>query len=259
MALEQVKTQELEERPIALAMSDGAAPAATVPVRAVGVCKSIDERPILKGIDLELGRGRFVALLGANGAGKSTLLKLLSTLTTPTSGRLELFGMEARGSAAVRVRAKIGLIGHQSMLYHDLSARENLEFFGALYGVADARGRAMELLGALGLAKRANDAVKAFSRGMMQRVSIARALMHDPELLLADEPFAGLDAPSAAMLEGVLRTLHGSGKTIVLANHDIGQSLRLAERAVVLKAGRKVIDGPTSELDERLVLGEMSP
>ncbi len=229
-----------------------------MPVRANGLCKSIDERPILKGIDLEVGRGRFIALLGANGAGKSTLLKLLATLTTPTSGRLELFGMEARGTAAVKVRAKIGLIGHQTMLYHDLSARENLEFFGALYGVADVRKRAMHLLEAMGLATRASDAVKAFSRGMMQRVAIARALMHDPELLLADEPFAGLDAPSTAVLEKVLRDLHAAGKTIVLANHDIGQSLRLAERAVVLRGGKKVIDAGSSELDERRVLQEMS-
>ena len=232
--------------------------AAAMPVRASGLCKSIDERPILKGIDLEVGRGRFIALLGANGAGKSTLLKLLATLTTPTSGRLELFGMEARGTAAVKVRAKIGLIGHQTMLYHDLSARENLEFFGALYGVADVRKRAMHLLEAMGLATRASDAVKAFSRGMMQRVAIARALMHDPDLLLADEPFAGLDAPSAAVLEKVLRDLHAAGKTIVLANHDIGQSLRLAERAVVLRGGKKVIDAGSSELDERRVLQEMS-
>jgi len=231
---------------------------AAMPVRANGLCKSIDERPILKGIDLEVGRGRFIALLGANGAGKSTLLKLLATLTTPTSGRLELFGMEARGTAAVKVRAKIGLIGHQTMLYHDLSARENLEFFGALYGVADVRKRAMHLLEAMGLATRASDAVKAFSRGMMQRVAIARALMHDPELLLADEPFAGLDAPSTAVLEKVLRDLHAAGKTIVLANHDIGQSLRLAERAVVLRGGKKVIDAGSSELDERRVLQEMS-
>ena len=240
---------------------DSTAPAPAVPVRARGLCKTIDDRPILKSLDLEFGHGRFVTLLGANGAGKSTLLKLLSTLTTPTGGQLEMFGLAMHsggGAVAAKVRAQIGLIGHQTMLYHDLSACENLEFFGTLYGLKQARQRALELLDVMGLSARANDPVKAFSRGMQQRVAIARALMHNPELLLADEPFAGLDAPSAAMLEKVLRDLHRAGKTIVLANHDIGQSLRLADRAVVLRGGRKVIDAATSELSEPQVLAEMS-
>lgn len=237
---------------------DAVAPSisATLAVKASGVGKSIDQRAILHGIELAIARGEFVALLGANGAGKSTLLKMLSTLTTPTSGTLELLGI-ATSHAAAKVRAKIGLIGHQSMLYHDLSARENLEFFGKLYGVAAPRARARELLGTLGLAERAGDPVKAFSRGMAQRVSIARALMHDPDLLLADEPFAGLDAPSTAMLERVLTALHASGKTIVLANHDIAQSLRLSQRAIVLRRGEKVIDAPACELDVPRVLAAM--
>ena len=244
--------------PPALRHSDPA-PRGAMPVRAVGLCKAIDERPILRGIDLEISAGSFVALLGANGAGKSTLLKILSTLGAPTGGTLELFGetMKTSGVGAAKIRARIGLIGHQSMLYHDLSARENLEFFGKLYGVNRPRERAMTLLTALGLAERAGDAVKAFSRGMAQRVSIARALMHDPELLLADEPFAGLDAPSTAILERVLTSLHESGKTIILANHDIGQSLRLSQRAVVIRKGQKVIDAASTALDAKTVLATM--
>lgn len=225
-------------------------------VEAQGLCKSIDERPVLHEITFGIAPGRYVALLGANGAGKSTLLKILSTLTGPTSGQLKLFGQPLTRDLA-SVRARIGLIGHQSMLYHDLSALENLEFFGRLYGVKNVAQRAMHLLETLGLAHRAHDCVKTFSRGMTQRVAIARALMHNPDLLLADEPFAGLDAPSVAAVEEVLAALHGAGKTIILANHDIGQSLRLAEQAIVLRRGRKVIAAPTRALDAADVLGEM--
>ena len=242
------------------AATGGAEAVRAVPVRAAGLGKSIEERAILRGIGLEIKSGEFVALLGANGAGKSTLLKILATLMPATEGTLELFGINAHGGGgggAAKVRAKIGLIGHQTMLYHDLSARENLEFFGRLYGVQNVTARAKELLTKLGLANRAGDAVKGFSRGMAQRVGIARALMHDPELLLADEPFAGLDAPSSAMLERVLADLHGTGKTIVLTNHDIGQSLKLAQRVVVLKRGAKVIDTPVGGVDSAAVLATM--
>ncbi len=230
-------------------------------VKAVRLGKSIDERPILTDLNLNLGQGRFLALLGANGAGKSTLLKILSTLLPASSGALHLFGHDLTkahsGHAVNEVRARIGLIGHPSMLYHDLSARENLVFFGRLYAVKDPFPRADHLLAAVGLSARAHDPVKAFSRGMIQRVAIARALMHNPDLLLADEPFAGLDAPSTQMLERVLTDLHAAGKTIILANHDIGQSLRLAEHAIVLRQGRKVIDQPTFQLDTATVLREM--
>ena len=143
------------------------------------------------------------------------------------------------------------------MLYHDLSAIENLEFFARLYGVNEPRRRAMHLLEQLGLKERASDAVKSFSRGMAQRVAIARALLHDPELLLADEPFAGLDAPSTDLLEKTLASLHSAGKTILLANHDLRQSLSLAERVVVLARGRKVLDAPAQTLDAAGILSHM--
>ena len=172
----------------ALAVKSQSVPAAAVvAVAAKDLSKSIDERPILHRLNLQILPGEFVALLGANGAGKSTLLKVLATLTPQTAGELLLFGQSATREM-IRVRGRIGLIGHQSMLYRDLSAWENLEFFGKLYGVKDPGRRADELLAALSLADRAQDAVKTFSRGMTQRVAIARALMHNPDLLLADEP-----------------------------------------------------------------------
>ena len=238
-----------------------AAATAAAHVRVAGLGVTIEDRAILRHVELTIPAGQFIALLGANGAGKSTLLKVLSTLLPSSSGTLELFGMNLKssGGSGVAIRRRIGLIGHQSMLYHDLSALENLEFFGRLYGVKNARGRALELLSQLGLAARAKDPVKGFSRGMAQRVSIARALLHDPELLLADEPFAGLDAPSTALLERTLMTLHAAGKTIILANHDIRQSLALAQRAIVLARGQKVLDAEASSLDLEMVLAHMQP
>jgi heme exporter protein A len=230
---------------------------APLPVRAVKLGKAIESRHILREINLEIPQGQFIALLGANGAGKSTLLKILSTLTAPTSGTLELFGHPA-ATSAVKIRRQLGLIGHQTMLYHDLSALENLTFFAKLYGVANPRQRGKDLLNQLGLGHRANDAVKTFSRGMAQRVAIARALLHEPQLLLADEPFAGLDAPSTALLESLLTQLHQQGKTIILANHDIAQSLRLSQRAIVLAGGRKVIDAAAASLEPAAILAHMN-
>jgi ABC-type multidrug transport system ATPase subunit len=230
-------------------------------VRTIDLVKSIDERPVLRGISLAIAAGEYVAVLGANGAGKSTLLRVLATLTPPTGGRVELFG-QATEVGGAGLRARIGLIAHQSMLYRDLSAIDNLVFFARLYGLgaAAARDRAGEMLATVGLAHRAADPVKAFSRGMVQRLAIARALLHDPDLLLADEPFAGLDAPSTASLEDLLARLNGDGrKTVVLVNHDVDQSLRLASRAVVLRGGRVALDESTCRLYPREVLSEVSP
>jgi heme exporter protein A len=155
------------------------------------------------------------------------------------------------------LRAKIGLIAHTSMLYRDLSAKENLLFFAKLYEVKEPEDRVVRMLRMVGLTDRANDPVKNFSRGMTQRASIARALLHDPELILADEPFAGLDAPSTTALEGLLSRLNAVGKTIVLVNHDIEQTLRLAERAIVLRQGKIALDQPTHRLYAREVLSEV--
>jgi heme exporter protein A len=143
------------------------------------------------------------------------------------------------------------------MLYRDLSAAENLAFFAKLYAVADPAGRARQMLDMIGLRERANDPVKNFSRGMVQRVAIARALLHDPALLLADEPFDGLDAPSIESLEKLLAQLNEAGKTIVMVNHDIEQSLSIADHAIVLRGGRIALDQPTHRLYPREVLSEV--
>jgi heme exporter protein A len=226
-------------------------------VRTVGLCLRLDDRPILNDVNLNVPTGQTVALLGANGAGKSTLLKVLATFMPPSSGTLELFGSKI-GANAGAIRSQIGIISHQPMLYRDLSAMENLIFFGRLYDVADARSRATEMLALVGLSNRADDAVKTLSRGMIQRVSIARALMHDPDLLLADEPFDGLDVPSANALEAFLARLQAQGKTVVIANHDIAQSLRLADSVFVLHRGRRVLEAQAGEIQVADVVKEMT-
>lgn len=227
-------------------------------VAAAELCLSIDETPILQDVSFEIPRGASVALLGANGAGKSSLLRVFATLTPPSGGRLELFGQAVRDHAAA-VRARTGVIAHQPMLYRDLTVRENLEFFARLYGVAAPARRAVEMLELVGLAHRADQAVKALSRGMTHRVAIARSLVHGPDLLLADEPFDGLDVPSVGALQTVLTHLHEEGGTLIVANHDIAQSLALADRVVVLRCGRVVVDAPAGGLTAADVLAEVAP
>lgn len=226
-------------------------------IRARGLGKEIDDRRILHNLNFEIPCGSYVAILGANGAGKSTLLKILATLLPASSGQLELFGTCVRKDT-IQLRSNIGLIGHNSMLYRDLSARENLIFFAKLYDLADPRQRVDELLHYVGLHRRADDPVKTFSRGMLQRIAIARALVHDPDLLLADEPFTGLDAPSCKLLQDLLSHQHADGKTIILVNHDIRQSLELAERIIVLRKGKIIIDEPSANLEVKTILGEIA-
>lgn len=226
-------------------------------VQARGLTRRIDDRAILDGIDLDIGQGSYVVLLGANGAGKSTLMNVLSTLSPFTDGELHLFGRRVVRSDP-SVRRRLGMIGHQPMLYRELSARENLVFFGRLYGVARPAERADALLAEVALSDRAGDAAGTFSRGMVQRLAIARALMHDPDLLFADEPFAGLDLPSVQRVEQALTRLHAAGRTIVLANHDIDQSLRIGQRVVVLRRGRIAFDRPSHAVDATAVAGEVA-
>jgi ABC-type multidrug transport system ATPase subunit len=225
-------------------------------VIAQGLCRHIDNRAILHDLNFQITSGCYLALLGANGAGKSTLLSMLATLTVPTSGQLMLFGKDV-GRSNPAIRSHIGMIGHQAMLYRDLTALENLVFFGKLYNVKQPHDRAEMLLDQVALLHRADDPARTFSRGMVQRLAIARALMHDPQLLLADEPFSGLDMASSAMLENLLADLHANGKTIILVNHDITQSLHLAQRAIALRQGRIVLDEPTSVLDLQTVIEEI--
>lgn len=226
-------------------------------IRAQALCCQMNNRMILHDLNFDISAGSYIALLGPNGAGKSTLLHILATLTSSTSGKLYLFD-QAVGRGNPALRARIGMIGHQPMLYRDLTALENLVFFGKLYRVSRPVQRAEQLLQMVALSNRAYDPAKTFSRGMVQRLAIARALMHDPQLLLADEPFSGLDWASSLMLEKLLAQLHASGKTIVLTHHEIGRSLSLAQRAIVLRGGRIVLDQLTSNTSVQAVVSEMT-
>jgi heme exporter protein A len=208
-------------------------------LRASGLGKRFGRSAALEGIDLTLPAGASLAVLGPNGAGKSTLLRLIAGLARPTAGSLSVAGSPAHLPAA---RGRVGFIGHASLLYPYLSARENLLFAARLHRVPDPATRVEGWLERAGLARVADLPVSHFSRGMSQRLSIARGLVHDPVLLLLDEPFAGLDAGASTRLAEQLASLHAAGRTLVLVTHDLKRAAELCERAIVLAGGRVAFD-----------------
>ncbi len=215
-----------------------------------GLVKAYDILPVLRKLDLGVPRGQFVALLGPNGSGKSTLLRLLTGLSRPTAGSIHVGGWELPKEARA-VRAQIGLVSHKPLLYEELSARANLRFFARLYNLppAETEARIDGLLAQVGLARRADDLARTFSRGMQQRLSIARALLHNPDILLFDEPYTGLDQDASAALDELLRTAHADGHTIIMSAHDLGRAAILASRVVILSRGVISYDAPAAGLD----------
>ncbi len=200
----------------------------------------------VRSIDLQVRRGEFVALFGRNGAGKTTFLKIAATLMRPTKGALSIEGFDI-GKQPEAARRRIGFLSHNTFVYRDLSALDNLKFFCRLYGVEDSDERLLGLLDRVGLRKRAADPVRAFSRGLQQRVGIARALLHDPSLILLDEPYTGLDANAADTLNSLLDAAVAAGKTVILTTHDVNQGLRGASRAVIVDRGTVVHDSKASD------------
>jgi heme exporter protein A len=193
-------------------------------------------------VSLTLEAGRTLVVFGPNGAGKSTLLRMLATLLRPTSGTVRVLG-EPLPDQAWAVRGRVGLLGHDPLLYRQLSARENLRYHARLHGVAETR--VAELLDAIGLARRADEPVALLSRGMVQRVAVARAVLHDPELLLLDEPRANLDPAATELLEPLLR---GDNRTRVITSHDPAGGLAEADVALGLRAGRAALVAPAAEI-----------
>jgi heme exporter protein A len=197
----------------------------------------------LRGVTFALGEGEVLAVFGPNGAGKSTLLKILAGLLRPDRGHVRIHGQPLlRGDAAQRRR--LGLISHASLCYDGLTAAENLEFYARLYGLPDPRRTARGALAGVGLEQRADAPAWTMSRGMLQRLAIARALLHDPEIVLLDEPFTGLDQRAAASLKGQLERLRAERRTVVLVTHNLDEGLELATHVAIQVAGRLVVCEP---------------
>jgi heme exporter protein A len=207
-------------------------------LQAKDLVRAFGARRAVNGVSLTLQAGDCLALFGPNGAGKTTLLRMLGGLLRPTSGSAAIDGIPLPGDEAVRGR--VGLVSHQTMLYDALTARENVEFAARMYGVDSPRAAASEVLDQLGAASFADVRVQSLSRGMQQRVSVARAIVHRPSVLLADEPFTGLDTAGAAALTGMLSSLRESGATVVIVTHNLDEALALCTSAAIMREGRFV-------------------
>ena len=210
------------------------APAA---VEASGLVVRYGRRAVLDGVDVQVAGGACLAIFGPNGAGKTTLLRVLAGLKRPSAGHVTIAG---RDVAARETRALTGIISHRVMLYPALTALENVVFSARLHGVPQPEEAAREALARLGVADRAATPVRALSRGLTQRVAIARAIVHGPRLLLADEPYTGLDASGAAALTSVLEGLVSAGSALVLVTHQVGEGLALAHHVAILRGGRVI-------------------
>ena len=221
-------------------------PATAIELR--GLTRRFGERVALRDIDLSVPVGASVAVLGRNGAGKSTLLRILATLLAPHAGELRILGepLPRRGFA---VRGRIGYLGHDPLLYRDLTARENLEYHARLHRVRPER--IDELLASVHMTRRAQEPVRSLSQGMVQRVAVCRAVLHDPELVLLDEPRANLDPGAAELVEPLIG--RPSGRTRVMTSHDPAAALAEAHAVLGLSDGKAVFTGRPEDLDpERL-------
>ena len=198
----------------------------------------------LRGVDLRVERGEMVCLLGPNGSGKSTLLRILAGITRPTTGEVRILGSSSRKDEAVR--RSLGFLSHQTFIYHELTGMENLKFAAAMYGVDGEEARLMEALSAVGLAHVADEGARTYSSGMLKRLALARATLHDPRIILLDEPYGALDVEAIDWLERFIRDLRSDGRTILMSTHEADRALDLSDRAVGLRAGRVVYDGPAS-------------
>jgi heme exporter protein A len=203
--------------------------------------KTFGHRVVLRGVNLTVNEGDFLVLLGANGAGKSTLMSIVATLSKPTAGAVFIGGYNL-AQAGDELRRFIGLVSHKPLLYDDLTAAENLRFYARMYDLPDATARIETLLRQVGLWGRQNDPVRAYSRGMQQRLAIARAVLHNPPILLLDEPDTGLDHRTAARLGELLGAVGAERRTIVMTTHNLERGLSLGNRVVILAQGKIVYD-----------------
>lgn len=230
-------------------MNPPASPAAAPPIspRIVlrRLSKYFDRFTALERVEVTIEPGEFVVVLGRNGAGKTTLLNLLALLQQPSDGEL-LYDGRPVAELEPRFRRRLGFVGHESFLYDDLTVEENLHFYARLYGIASPEERVAEVLAEMALAHRTASLARHLSRGLKQRLALARAWLHRPDLLLLDEPATGLDAPTRERMHAWLAGCHRQGRTVILSSHDLRESLQPATRVLLLEDGRLVFDGPNS-------------
>ena len=217
-------------------------------IRLNKLVKNYGLQPVLRGVDLHVEQGEFLTLLGPNGAGKTTLLRIVATLGRPTAGEIQVGGWPLPASAD-KVRPHLGLISHLPLLYAELTADENLRFFARMYRLPNPNGRITEVLREVGLAARRDDPVGEFSRGMQQRLAIARAILHQPDILLLDEPYTGLDQGAAAMLDGLLHSVATAGRTVVMTTHNLARGFANCDRVAILFQGKIAFQAGREELD----------
>ncbi len=232
-------------------------PSAAPPASATGAPWVLEARGLVRdygavravaGVDLSLREGEFLTIFGPNGAGKSSLLGMLGGGIRPTAGEVRIRG-EPVDHARTGWQHRVGVLSHRGFLYAHLTAEENLRFYGGLYGLPDVAVRAAERLEAVGLAARARTLVRELSHGMRQRLALARALLHDPDVVLLDEPYTGLDPSAAAVLRGVLAGLRDGRRTVVMVTHNLHQGLELATRVAIQVAGRFAWEGAREEVE----------
>ncbi|MBW3660967.1 MAG: heme ABC exporter ATP-binding protein CcmA [Gemmatimonadetes bacterium] len=214
-----------------------------------GLTRYYGSNPALDDVSLALEAGEFLVVLGPNGAGKTTLVKTIARLVRPSGGRIRLDGEDWLSAPSER-QSQVGMLSHATYLYDGLSAIENLVFYGRLYGLEDPESRGREALAVVGLEGMADERAGTMSRGQVQRLSIARAILHGPRLLLLDEPYAGLDPHAAGRLSGILERLSREGRTILLTTHDLDRAPTAASRYLVLVDGRVRAAGARAELPE---------
>lgn len=217
--------------------------------------KTYGFNPVLRKLDMDVAAGQFVALLGPNGSGKSTLLRILAALARPTSGMVKIGGWQLPDEAFA-VRRQLGIVSHLPLLYDTLSAEENLRFFAQLYDLPPEQTDELihSVLSQVGLAKRAKDLVRTFSRGMLQRLTIARAILHDPAIVLFDEPYTGLDQEASAILDELLQNLAQQNRTIIMTTHDIQRGHALASHVAIMSRGKIGFFGSSQDIPQGEIL-----
>ncbi len=222
-------------------------------IQAKGLTKIYGTRYALRGVDLEAEAGEILGVFGPNGAGKSTLVRILAGQAKPSSGSVTLCGHPLATEAA-QARACTGVVGHLTYLYDDLTAVENLRFFARMFGLHLKESELLERLSRVGLRGREHEPVRHFSRGMQQRLALARATLHNPRVLILDEPYTGLDRQASLFLDNLVRDFAREGGTVLLVTHDVDHGLNIATRVLLLISGRVVAQGPADAFSAQTIV-----